>query len=81
MVIQVQVRNNFIKDVFLNGGFGVNIITKKLSVKLGLSKPKPWAPYNLCMADQTDTKTLGLFKDFKILVHGIFHAITFTIVT
>jgi hypothetical protein len=50
-------------------------------VKLGLSKPKPWAPYNLCMADQTDTKTLGLFKDFKILVHGIFHAITFTIVT
>jgi len=49
-IIHVQVGKNFIEDVLLNGGFGVNIIMKKLSVQLGLSKPKP-APYNLNMAD------------------------------
>jgi hypothetical protein len=34
----------------LDGGFGVNIITKKLRVQLSLSKPK-LAPYNLHMVD------------------------------
>jgi hypothetical protein len=32
VVIQVQVGNNFIEDVFLDGGFGINIIIKKLNV-------------------------------------------------
>ncbi len=31
-IIQVQVGNNFIKDVFLDGGYRVNIITEKLKV-------------------------------------------------
>jgi hypothetical protein len=31
-VIQVQVGKNFIEDVLLDGGFGVNIIIKKLRV-------------------------------------------------
>jgi hypothetical protein len=31
-VIKVQVGKNFIEDVLLDGGFGVNIITKKLKV-------------------------------------------------
>jgi hypothetical protein len=31
-VIHVQVRKNFIEDVLLDGGFGINIITKKLKV-------------------------------------------------
>jgi hypothetical protein len=49
-IIQIQVRKNFIEDVFLDGGFRVNIITKKLKIQLGLSKPK-LAPYNLRMVD------------------------------
>jgi hypothetical protein len=32
VVIHVQVRKNFIEDVLLDGGFGINIITKKLRV-------------------------------------------------
>jgi hypothetical protein len=32
VVIHVSVRKKFIEDVFLDGGFGVNIITKKLRV-------------------------------------------------
>jgi hypothetical protein len=79
VVIQVQVGNNFIKDVFLDGGFKVNIITEKLKVKLGLSKPKP-TPYDLHMADQTIIKPLGLIKDLKILVHGIPYAVTFILI-
>jgi hypothetical protein len=55
VVIKVQVCKNTIKDVLLNGGFRINIITKQLYNKLGLPKPK-LAPYNLRMVDQTDTK-------------------------
>jgi len=43
---------------------------ENLKVQLGLLKPKP-TPYNLCMADQTTAKSLGLIKDLKIIVHGI----------
>jgi hypothetical protein len=77
--IWVQVRKNFIEDVLLDGGYGINIITEKLKVQLGLSKPKH-APHNMCMANQTITKPLGLIMDLKILVHGIPYAVTFIII-
>jgi hypothetical protein len=48
-MIQVQVRKNFIDDVLIDGGFGVNIIIKILIMQLGLSKPNP-TPYNMWMA-------------------------------
>ncbi len=60
-IIQVQIRKNFIEDVFLDGGFGVNIIMKKLRVQLILSKPKP-APYNLRMVNQTITNHVSVMK-------------------
>jgi hypothetical protein len=75
-VIQVQIGNNTIKDVLLDGGSGVNIITKQLRLRLGLPKPK-LAPYNLRMADQTTTKPVGLIKDLNIYVHGIPYITTF----
>jgi hypothetical protein len=56
--------------VLLDGGSGVNIITKQLRLRLGLPKPKP-APCNLRMANQTTIKLVGLIKDLKIYVHGI----------
>ncbi len=76
-IIQVQVGKNFIEDVLLDGGFGINIIMEKLRLQLGLSKPKP-TPYNLHMANQTIAKPLGLIKDLNILVHGIPYAMTCT---
>ncbi len=78
-VIHVQVRKNFIKDVLLNGGYGVNIITNKLRAQLGLSKLKH-APYNLRMAYQTIAKPLGLVKDLIIFVHGIPYVVTFIVI-
>ncbi len=65
--------------MLLDGGSRVNIITKKLRVQLGLSKPKP-TPYNLHMVDQTIVKPLALIKDLRILVHGIIYVVTFTII-
>ncbi len=47
-MIQVQVGKKFI-DVLIDGGFGINIITKNLKVQLGLSKPN-LTHYTLCMA-------------------------------
>jgi hypothetical protein len=78
VIIHVQVGKNFIEDVILNGGFKVNIITKKSREHLGLIKPKPM-PYNLRMVHQTIVKPLSLFKKFKIFVHGILY-VTFTII-
>ncbi len=65
--------------MLLDGGFGVNIITEKLRVQLGLSKPK-LAPSNVHMAYQTIAKLLGFTKNLKILVHGIPYAVIFTII-
>jgi hypothetical protein len=53
---------NTIKDVLLDGGFGVNIITKRLKLRLGLQKPKS-TPHDLRMAHQTTTKPMGLIRD------------------
>jgi hypothetical protein len=78
-MIQVQVGKNLIENVFLNGGYRVNIITKKLKVQLGLSKPKP-TPYNLLMVDQTIVKPFGLIKDLTIIIHGIPNVITFIVI-
>ncbi len=52
--------------MLLDGGFGVNIITKKLKVQLFLSKPKP-TPYNLHMVDQTITNHVNVMKIYMIL--------------
>ncbi len=63
--------------MLLDGGFGINIITKQLKLRLGLPKPKP-APYNLKMVDQTTTKPMGLIRDLNIYVHGIPYITMFT---
>jgi hypothetical protein len=78
VVIQVQIGNNTIKDVLLDGGSRINIITKQLRLRLGLPKPKP-APYNLRMTKQTTTKPVGLIRDLKMYVHGIPYIIMFTV--
>jgi hypothetical protein len=77
-IIQVQIGKNTLKDVLLDGGFGVNIITKQLKLKLGLPKPK-LASYNLRMVYQTTTKLVGLIRDLKIYAHDIPYITTFTI--
>ncbi len=77
-VIQVLIGKNTIKDVLLDWGSRINIITKQLRLKLGLPKPKH-APYNLKMANQTTTKPVALIRDLKIYVHGIPYITMFTI--
>jgi hypothetical protein len=64
--------------VLLDGGYGINIITKQLRLKLGLPKPKR-APYTLKMAHQTTTKLVGLIRDVKIYVHNILYITMFII--
>jgi len=44
-VIQIQVGKNFINDVLIDGGFGINIIIENLRIQLSLSKLNP-TPYN-----------------------------------
>jgi hypothetical protein len=69
-VIQVQINKNTIDDVLLNGGYGGNIIIKKLKAKLRLCKPKSTF-YNLKMVDQTTTKLVGLIYGCMSMVYHI----------
>jgi hypothetical protein len=71
VVIEVHIGKNTIEDMLLDGGFEVNIITKQLRLRLGLSKPK-LGPYNLRMVDQITTKLVGLIRDMKIYVQTTF---------
>jgi len=59
-----------VDDVLLDGGLGVNIITKDLRKKLGLPILK-LAPYTFRMVEQTLTKPIGLIRDLKIHIRGI----------
>jgi hypothetical protein len=77
VVIQVQIGKNKIKNVLLDGGFRVNI-HETIEIEVRLLKPN-LVPYNLRMAEQTTTKPMGLIRDMKIYVHGIFYIITFTV--
>jgi hypothetical protein len=77
-IIQVQVGNNIIEDVMLNGGASVNIITKNLRTTLGLPKPR-LAPYHLRMAYQSGTKPLGIIINLNIHINNIPYVATFTI--
>lgn len=50
VIIQMHVGKNIMEDVLLDGGLGVNIVTKDLRKKLGLAFLKP-TPYTLRMGD------------------------------
>jgi len=79
VVIQVYVSKNFIDDVLIDGGFGVNINIENLIIQLGLSIPNPMF-YNMCMENQIIAKPLNLVKDLKIFVHEIPYTITFIVI-
>ncbi len=57
-IIKLQIGKNTIEDVLLDGGSGINIITKQLRLRFRLPKLK-LIPYNLKMLDQTTTITSG----------------------
>jgi hypothetical protein len=50
-VIAVQVGEETLKNVLLDGGSGVNFITEEEHIWLGLPTPLP-DPYQLCMTNQ-----------------------------
>ena len=53
-------------------------MSKELRKKLGLPKPLP-APYNLRISDQSEVKPIALFRDLTIIIQGISHVVTFTV--
>ena len=77
-LITIQLGKNNITRVLLDGGSGINIMSEELRKKLGLPKPSP-APYNLRMADQSEVKPIGLFRDLTIIIQGISYVVTFTV--
>ncbi len=76
VIIQVQVGKNIVKDVLIDGGASVNIITENLRTKLGLPKPI-LAPYHLRMVDQNLIRPLGIIRSLRIHIHDIPYVATF----
>lgn len=58
-VVQVRIGKLGMKDVLLDGGFGVNIIFKGLKKKLRLRRLQ-LTPFMVCMADQKKVQLIGL---------------------
>jgi hypothetical protein len=65
LVVQVRVGKFEVKDVLLDGGFGVNINSKSLKKKLGLRKSQPTS-FIICMVDQHKVQAMGLIQNLKI---------------
>jgi hypothetical protein len=78
LVIKVHVGKTLVDVVLLDGGYGVNIITKDLRNKLGLLILRS-TPYNLVMVDQILAKLIGLIKNLKIHIHGISYIVIFMV--
>jgi hypothetical protein len=78
VVILVHVRKNLVKDVLVDGGCGINIITKDCRKKLSLPTPR-LTSYTLKMVDHTLTKPVRLIWVLKILIHGILYVVTITL--
>jgi len=77
-VIHIQVGNNIIEDILIDGRSSVNIITENLRTKLNLPKLRP-VPYCLRMANHSMTKPLGIIINLKIHIHGIPYIATFIV--
>ncbi len=68
-IVHVHVGKYGIKDVLLNGGSSVNIISKKLSTKLRLRKLQ-LAPFVVHMVDQRKVQLIWLVRNLKIDLVG-----------
>jgi hypothetical protein len=64
-VVQVRVKKFEVKDVLLDSGFDVNIISESLRKKLGLKRPQS-APFVVRMAYQQKVQPISLIRNLKI---------------
>ncbi len=69
LVVQVRVGKFGVWNVLLDGGSGVDIISKNLGKKLELKRLQP-IPFVVKMADQKKVQPLGLIKNLKIDLVG-----------
>jgi hypothetical protein len=64
-IVQVRIDKFEIRDVLLDGGSGVNIVSKSLRKKLGVRKPQ-LASFVVHMANQRKVQPMGLIRNLKI---------------
>jgi len=65
LVVQVQIGKFEVRNVLLNRGFDVNIISKSLRKKLELRKHE-LTSFVIHMANQQNVQPMGLFQNLKI---------------
>jgi len=65
LIVQVRVGKFEVKDVLLDNGYNVNIISESLRKKLGLKRPQS-APFVVRMAYQQKVQPIGLIRNLKI---------------
>ncbi len=73
-VVQVRVGKFEVRNVLLNGKFGVNIISKILRKKLGLRNPQ-LTSFVIRMVDQPKVQPMGLIQNLKMNMVGSIYKI------
>ncbi len=77
-IVQVRVGKFEVGDVLLDGGFGVNIISKSLRKKLRLRKLQPTS-FVVCMVDQRKVQPMGLIRTLNINMANYVYKICYCI--
>jgi hypothetical protein len=78
-VISVSICKNMVDDILIEGGSGVNVITKDERWRLGLLKPSTTL-FKLKMANNTIARPKKLIRDVKIHIHGIPYMVTLIVI-
>ena len=76
--ISVNYRGLVIDNVLIDGGAGVNIVTKATCEKFGWLDWRP-VPFLVRMADQRRVRPLGILRDIVLDVGGISFAMAFVV--
>ena len=77
--IKMMIAMQEVQGVILDGGSGVNVITKDLANKLGL-KWEP-IPFNIRMADNRTIVPKGLIRHAKVKVGGMDYLVNLVVIT
>lgn len=70
VVVQINIKGVKIKNVLLDGGSAVNLMSEKAYQQLGQIKIIP-TPFNLLMVDQSSCHPLGYIPSLPMLISGI----------
>ena len=66
-VVTVEIANQLVPNVLLDGGSGVNVLSESMCARLGILRFEE-VPFAVKMADQRRVQPLGIVRHFEIKI-------------